>query len=454
MSFSDFVSTMMKKEDTFEDKVARIMKRELLRSHRAQPVVVESLLLASQVESRSAQNDNALSGKLIINLCKFQQKMNWLCPWGKELVDETNRPPGFELPKEVRDKYFAIKRKEIMDENFLKRHEFIEILKEYDPLLDRILIGDDYDPKSFQLLRYHPFEELHTKFFYTLSLSDIENITRCTTLRNINIGCSKVSLKHIREFQKLPHLEKLYYCHDYEGTAPITRIRDFPNLTLIPIQQNGLRYADRQVRKIVRLLKDMHERVHHLYLAWVPIPEISIALGRCTGVKSIFLEAAQIVDYKDVEKLFDSPNIHRSLQSIHINFTALGFEVYDLLSECTNLRWIHFQSDNEATEDDFIPIIKANKAHLIELNIVSCPHVYDEILEAIAICSGLKRVQLVHTGVSAEAVSKYREERRPNWQAIEFVQNVRPVLENSREQNTDDSSLVSSIEESTEGEFE
>ena len=152
---------------------AQITKREVLRSHRADPMLVETLLLALEVTLRLNQNKNPFSMHRILGLCQFHQLMRWLCPWGEEQVNEVNRPPGFRMPFLVHEKYF---------DNFRGRvsaHLTCDALKKLfsdrNQHWDRVYIGLESDPSYFELLHLHPCEELYTCSLGGISVDDAHN---------------------------------------------------------------------------------------------------------------------------------------------------------------------------------------------------------------------------------------------------------------------------------------
>ena len=215
----------------------RISKQEILRSYYAQPILVKSLLLAAEIQQGSKANTHALSVHFIIDLCKFQQKMKWLCPWGPELFDETNRIPGFLIPPEFRAKQMDIQSKKITSEKNLRRDRYRNLLSDANQHWDRVFM-DKYDPEAFIHLNLHPCEELHLRFPENVSIDDIQHIVRCKTLKNIFLRGSSIDLKHLNEFKRLPALEKLMYFHSSSGHSSITRLKNFPKVNLLPIQQD------------------------------------------------------------------------------------------------------------------------------------------------------------------------------------------------------------------------
>ena len=86
--------------ESYTEQVSRITILELLRSHHAQPLLVESLLLARDVKRKITGASRAVSMDIILGLTKFEQKTNWLFPWGAELVDPARRQPG-SLPRDT-----------------------------------------------------------------------------------------------------------------------------------------------------------------------------------------------------------------------------------------------------------------------------------------------------------------------------------------------------------------
>ena len=189
----------------------------------------------------------------------------------------------------------------------------------------------------------------------------------------------------------------------------------------------------------------MRNTARHLYLQCIPDRRFSTELGRFTSIISISLDIIpQPMQDASMRDIFGRPSIQKSLQSLHINWTFLSAEMFALMAKCLNVRWIHISTNPNVSANLLAPIIYSNRSHLVELRIECCKSVGDGILHAISCCTALKWVHLKNVGVSAEAIEKYKAERRSNWQAIEFVQGEVFTEEVEATDTSDDSSTYSS----------
>ena len=390
-----------------------IIKRELLRSHRAQPDLVKNLLLTAQVNERSKEKAGILSMDLILHLCQFQQKMKWLCPWGAEIFDEVHRVPGCKKPYHLFDKLL-----DTMDERMKTNKQLTNLLMDEKQNWDRIYLRS-FPLDCFMYLRRHPCEELYIQCYQgTLDRLHTQQIAACSTLRTIHLGFSSMHLKNIQEFKILPNLEKLYFFHAQTTANPVLMLGQLPKNTLLPIQQcrTHLQIPEKTQKKIISFV-DMHrESLEHFKLECTLSPELSTALGKCTNVQSIHFRSPPAPSHECIE-LFGSPLIQKSVKAIF--FFCLRPEDAEILAQCTNLRWLIIEGGS-ATAREINPIIRANANHLCEVSLLRCREVGNDVLNAIASCRCLRKVTLTHTAVTAEAMQRYEVERKPSWQALAF----------------------------------
>ena len=190
----------------YEDRVLRITKRELMRRHRALPVLVESLLIA-KVESSLSRNKEDLSMGFILDLCRFSQKMKWLCKWGPEIIDEINRSPSTEpdefIEQKSRDIFMQERWNEIRYRLELK-DQVLALLQDTTQNWDRIIL-EAYDPRYFPYLHLHPCEEIRLDFEKEeLSQEDIQNIAKCQNLRVLDLGINKFPFRSVQALRHLP----------------------------------------------------------------------------------------------------------------------------------------------------------------------------------------------------------------------------------------------------------
>ena len=400
-----------------DDWVYLITKRELLRRHRAQPTLVESLLLAHRIDERSKHRCKDLSMDFILDLCRFSQKMKWLCPWGPEVVDEINRPPSSEeaLRIKVESRGSLTAR---CWENFLPCSQILSLLQDAEEKWDRISLGM-YDPRFFALLHLHPLDELRLDFYdHKLSSDDIQNICKCKHLKFIQTGAERVFFKTIARLQRLPHLQIL--CKPHRGS----QMTYFRNRICAP-RDATIHLSDCSSTDSYTVIAyiNAHRTFARQILLWDRVDlEISQALAKCTSVKSIIVKDVGLVTNNNLHALFASPKIQKTLQSI-LNVGDRGDMELAALQACTSLRWLEFVLMDISAET-ICAIIQANAQHMCSVLIYCCYNVGDAVLEAIAGCRSLHLVNLVETGVTPEAVASYKAHMRPNWQVLNYTERV------------------------------
>ena len=406
-------------DETHEDALYRITKRELLRRHRAHPVLIESLLLAA----KAMQKTEKLSGgtsicmEFILSLTKFQQKTKWLLPWGTEVTDITNRSPDCAAPDAyLKDMYLRII-EEPDCKNQLSKDAITEYLKDFKQHFDGIILPF-HEPSHFTLLHLHPCEELILKFEEkSLSLEDMTNIAKCKNLRSLSLNCNKISKNSMKQIQRLPNLAHVYHDHMDREMVFVQEVCHIPSVSMLTITElNVMEEAD--IQAIVSLVNTRRDRISHVYLSCTLPATLADALGRCTNLKSIFFEDYFGASDVHVQALLSSPSVQRSLQSIRVLYThSIGADAFALMAKCANLRWLLLEGLH-ITAADIIPIIQANAHHMSSVICRSCQSIDSSILDAIACCRSLHYADLDRTGVTAEAMQEYRAAKRPNWEVI------------------------------------
>ena len=145
-------------KESYEERVRRITKHELLQSSYSQPDLIENLLLAADSGSIS-NTTTSPSMDLILNMAQFEKKKNWLFPWGPELIDETYRPCNTDYPTYLMRKELEYHRQLSEVYRSLSADEIRLLLSDPSQHWDRILL-EDFDPAFFDVLHLHPCEEL------------------------------------------------------------------------------------------------------------------------------------------------------------------------------------------------------------------------------------------------------------------------------------------------------
>ena len=404
--------------EQYEERVLRITKRQLLRIHRAQPVLTEGLLLASESDQTMPHK---ISMDFIIDLCRFSQKMKWLCEWGPETIDEINRSPSNDPAEFITQKGLELYREDRSRDNCLPRAQMLALLQDSSQNWDRIILGS-YDPLFFTFLHLHPCDELRLDFDdVKLTRDDIHNIAKCTNLRLIDFGLNIVPFKYMQALQRLPDLEVLNGLRPDSPMDNIRALMRFPRLKNleVPIPE----YLHRNdLPNVVSYIEGRQALARQVLVIFTDQLDIYHALSKCTQLQSINLDELDTPEVNNAHVLFSSPAIQKSVQHVRMGANARS-RTFSLLQNCKNIRWLEF-SRADITTVELSAIIQANAHHMSTLKLFGCYNVGDALLEDIAGCRSLVNVDLEETGVSLEAVEAYRAAKRRNWQALTYTENT------------------------------
>ena len=410
--------------ESLHEKLRRIRERELRLFHHAQPVLVESLLLAAQ-RNPPTLLEYSLSAGNILSLTQFDKKRKWLCEWGPARIDETHRQSCLTAPLCTRMYIYAYFDELIMQPDSepldISGEEILELLKDPGQRFDRIMLTV-YDGEIFQFLHLHPCEELRLMFTgKTLSRADVENIAKCTSLRVFEMGRNTISSEDMSILTKLPNLQEFVYNGMKEAYPVFKALMQLPQCTTIQINSWGRRndniptypFQECELAEILAYITERKDTTRNLCLTDNIGPIVSAALGQCTGIESIMISGYEPPeDYSNL--LLISPLLHKTVQHFCMKENAA---VLHYLPAFTNLRSIEIHY-TEGSADDIVPVLLANADHLLSLTLWDCHHVGDALLEGIAKCKRLLNVFIGDSGVTAEAIRKYRAAKRPNWQVL------------------------------------
>ena len=407
--------------ERYDERVARITKRQLLRIHRAQPALTESLLLASESDKTVPKR---LSMDFILDLCCFSQKMKWLCEWGPETIDETNRSPSNDpaefVERKCRD-LFLEKRIGRSDQK-LPNDQILAFLQDSSQNWDRIIL-ESYDPLFFTYLHLHPCDELRLQFEgVKLTRDDIRNIAKCTNLRRIHFGLINVPSEFMQDLQRLPDLEVLDCLYPETPMDNIRTLMRFPRLTNVELPIIPENLSSNDLQNVVSYIEGRRAYARQVLIVFLEQHDIYHALSQCTHLQSINIDGLDNPPENDVHLLFSSPTIQQSVRHVRIG-ASVGSRALSLLAKCTNIRWLEF-SRSEVTSAELSLIIRANAHHMSTLKLFACYNVDDMLLGAIAGCRSLHSIDLEETGVSAEVVEAYRASQLPSWQDLKYKEST------------------------------
>ena len=406
------------------NEAQRVTKREIRQSHYAQPALVEDLLIALEVGSKT-NAEGFLSIDSILNLIQFAKKKKWLCPWGPELVDETHRlmhtmPPVCIQRKDRREWMRNISAAKIHD-----------LLSDEKQQWDRITLRSYYDD-SLDFLHLHPCEELRLLGgFDVIEREDFEAIVKCTSLRLIDLDYGDFNPEDLRLLESLPNLEKIV-SRGGHAMCVFDFLEHFQHLTMLQLSTADSRLNDDmcspvypfvagEVSDALSYISARNDTIRHLHLSTIVGPIAFTALGLLKNVESIFLEDVKglMGDDFDIYFLFMSPNMQQSVRHLYFHCTRFDKKSLSHLAKFRNLQSIYFDALGLSTKH-VCRIIRASADTLRSVTIAGCSKVGDALLEAIAGCKRLRNIDILETGVTVEAIEKYKEAKRPFWQVLTY----------------------------------
>ena len=411
-----------------DDPYLRITKRELLQVHRAQPILSENLLLATEIGSYT-DVATAPSMECIFQILQFTKKLKWLCFWGPERVDETLRPPSASLPMNIFKKSLTYLWTQAKP---LPHGKLRKFLSDPSHRWDRIML-DHYDPEYFEFLSLHPCQELwlYFKERVELTIKDMQNIGKCGNLRNLSMeGYCEVSAEAISALSHLPNLQKVV--HFQACTYPCIRaLMELPHINMMLINPPSINdnefhplffpFMREQMETVDEYIRNQREYARELRIM-VSISGAFIlrSLGQFSQVESISIIEMMFAFKENIlHDLLKHEKLHHSVRHIYLARTRIEPKLASCLAMFRNLAWLELECLT-ASSDKIAPVILANARNLLSLSIFSCKSVGDELLEAIAQCQRLQIIDLEGTGVSVAAILKYQEEKRPNWDKLMY----------------------------------
>ena len=411
--------------DENDTSICRITKRELLQCHRAQPCLTENLLIAAESGSRS-DAATAPSMGCILEILQFSKKMKWLCEWGPEIVDESLRPPSADVPLCIQRKSSEM----FFDKSAMRsRNEILELLRDPTQHWDRIMLPM-YDPEFFKLFHLHPCQELWLIFYdEDLSLADMCNIAKCSNLRILSMGYNQTSKEGMQALQSLPNLRQVYYDTNADAFSCVEALSQLPQLNMIQIHPPNeddeyhpmyFPFTDAHINVVSKYIEDRTNLTQHFSICG-PIGALLFGcLGKFTKIQSISISGSICaIEENELDLLLKLENLHKTVRHISLGSNGIDTDAASSLAMFRNLLWLEFYNLLASTAK-LVPAITANANNLISLSISSCGNVDDDILDEIAKCKRLQIVYLHETGVSVEAIKKYRLDKRPNWDKIMY----------------------------------
>ena len=402
----------------YRENMCSIMQRDLARCHRADPALVESLLLARQVQQKcSPDRPKHLKVSKIVEICQFQQKTKWLCPYGPEIVSETSHSPSFKRPRIISDKCYEPY--ELRQTRFLTRNQLRAAIDDTEEQWERVLLMYQSNLDCLENLHKHPVEELIIENSVRLRKKDVLNICRCKTLKHLLIEVTEIPESFLPLFAQLKNIEKIDV-QAYTDDIPqqISFMRQFPRLHVYFfrfLNFGGL--TVREKKAINAFIDERRELLQHFIWCENLTSELASALARCPNLTSFEFNINRHGQGYLAAFLAD-PNVQRRMRHIHLDNPEFDMTGASCISNLKNIRSIYMYGSKVPTSAVSQMIVRNKKhIHTVKLNMSSS--ITEDILEAFAQCTSLIHADIRGTALSHRAVRAYKEAMRPNWQVID-----------------------------------
>ena len=425
------------------------IKREVHRTIGAQQILTESLMLIDALSMQHrAPTSFTLSIKDILCIMRFEQVHTWLCPWGLEYVDETHRTLSRELPAIVAEKFRKI------DEEFfhglpeLPQRYYDEILNHSRGLfVERVFL--DYVRRQhldcLSGLKNHPVEELHIRHGGPLRKKDIEAIAQSRTLRVVTIEGTKISKGVRKHLKLLGHLDILFYDVLSDPSEQIKELRWFPNVKSMmaysPVMQGPYFYGETSAQ-LVQIIRERRHTLENFDILLHIEPDMADALKACTKMRSFTLDSRSMTDY-EIAQFFGDERLQSTLENVSLVLSEAGPETCVALSSCKNLRKLNV-SGTKMTSADLSRVLRGCAKAIREVEAKWCNNIDNDILDAIAGCTYLERIDLRECiDLEREALKQYIAHRRRNYVAIWYGPEYKQMFSANGEEVPSDESCLS-----------
>ena len=407
-------SSHLANDESYADRVVRITKRDLLRSHRAQPVLVESLLLVAQVNTRHKNNEKALSMQLILNLCPFAQKMRWLCPWGEELIDEGCRPPMRAIPEALRSTIGAAELNDTLPQ-WMTEGQLRRMVADESEQWDRIFTHDLQELRFLQHLDKHPCEEVHMMGCGDIKSNHLEHLAGCRSLRALTIDAANAPKGFVSALQAVQGLEVLDTRLTFTGVAAMKRQiemhRRLPSLKSLEIDILG----DFDATVLIEFIRERNSYLKHFGFRGRFSRSIAAALATCENLLTLRIEDHGVT-FNDIEPILTSEHLQKTVRLVKFDETT-NIEHFRGLERFTALRWV-WLDDTDITNEDLQAVMLVNAQHLVEVSVQHCPNITKEIFDCVDKCTGLHSVDLSGCAIAFADMLEYKRAKRRNYKAL------------------------------------
>ena len=407
----------------FEQKASlqcSFLERELMRSHRANPNLVQSLLAARHFHETNTAAKYTLPLSLIAGICQFQQRFKWLCPWGGEYVAEFDRDESC-YPQSIRTRIHHVG--DIYDVHPaglpLTQPTVQRAIEDTAARWERVVIVR-HRLECLENLHRHPCEELHI-LHSTMRFSDIQRIVKCQSLRVLTLQKTKVTNVMLQMLHALKNLTTLVVYNEKPHIPRyFSKFSQFERLESIDVIDSD---ADRmlmpsEVSDTVKFLEDRRDKLRSVNFHFPMEPAIAAALGKCTQLEVVNLSSPENNDY-ELEAFFASATAQRTVRVLRLAWTEITGYSCRYLAQFRNLRTLDFAFVKYLQTGYLAAILLRNAAHIEDVNVCDCK-ISDEILEVVAQCRVLSQIDLRDTKVTRAAIEEYKRLKRPNHEAIVY----------------------------------
>ena len=405
-------------QEPYEAKFARAKERELKRCYRRNPTYVESLVMAEYFHEQMKAQHFLLSAESLIDMCRFSQRTKWLCPWGEQLYNEIHREPMQTYPERMCDDYHHIRDS---GNGMLAVEDLKALVDDESNEWERVFICDPQSLDWIENLFKHPIEEFHfafngigSKYQDDFPFKYLQYITRCKTIRVINLECMSFPDHFHSEFLRLKNLECLNGMN-LSGFPDI--LEKFTNLRFCEIINRREGPDDYWYYENLEMVKAKQNTLQHIELTEPPNADYVDVLTNCPNLQTFILRDAGEVTDADIIPILSHSFIQRNLHTLRLRHSSASPEIFALLAKFTNLRFLSLDDCN-ITDKEAARIILNNKFHMREVCLNRCKHIGTETLNAIAQCAHLEFVDLRGGEVKKAPIKQYIRERRPNYGAI------------------------------------
>ena len=343
------------------------------------------------------------------------QEKKWLTPLGVKVIDEAHRAPSPELPHQLLEDFFQLECEDGADYcGVLSNAQMRALVDNTDLKLQRVFIfgigkdGDFIDCDILENLHKHPCEEVHVRRA-TCPKEAIGYLAKCTSIKVINFFDCQIDQNDAKTLiDKLPNLEEF----SEMSTAMSKKA---------PKAKTFKCYEKHEGKDLKPYLDYIRENKDHIERADIGRCGKAVldALAACPNLKSLSYNDTWEEDEGDafLKPFLSNADVQKRLEHINLRKCRVGSPTFKLLVKFTNLKWLNLNYVFIPTAD-LKKIIEKNAAHIVDIDVAKNGLLKDGVLEAVAKCKKLNRIDLRMTKVTQVAVNRYKSEKKPNHGAI------------------------------------